>query len=272
MAEDMASLSVDDDGEEEVVVIDDDIAKESGDSTLSVVGHFLTERPVNFTAMKHRLATLMKPVMGMSVREVNGELYLFQFYHKVDMDRILDMSHWSFNNQALLMEKMGDYDHPCDVPLNHLYLWVKVFGLRAGFKSESVLKWVVDVIGEFVEADPNNYVQKWCEFWRVRIKFDIRKPIKEAMKLNKGDSNEAMGKKICPLPVHANGAPVPRKFGPHLRDGNRRRQSFIGSKWLREELGFVDGIGEGMIGEDDGGTSFVELTHYFCGIWVGIRE
>ncbi|KAJ8763886.1 hypothetical protein K2173_003668 [Erythroxylum novogranatense] len=100
--------------------------------------------------------------MGMSVREVNGGLYLFQFYHKVDMDRILDES------------------------------LVKVFGLRAGFKSESVLKRVGDAIGEFVEADPNNCVQKWCEFWRVRIKFDIRKPIKEAMKLNKGDSNEVI--------------------------------------------------------------------------------
>ncbi|KAJ8760378.1 hypothetical protein K2173_014348 [Erythroxylum novogranatense] len=136
----MASLSVDDNGEEEVVVIDGDVGEESGDSTLCVVGCFLTEQPINFMAMKHTLAALMKPVMGMSVREVNGGVYLFQFYHKVDVDRILDMSPWSFNNQALLMKKMGDYDHPCDVPLNHLYLWVKVFGLRAGFKSESVRK------------------------------------------------------------------------------------------------------------------------------------
>ncbi|KAJ8749036.1 hypothetical protein K2173_013480 [Erythroxylum novogranatense] len=250
MAEDMASLSVDDDGEEEVVVIDGDVGEESDDSTLCVVGHFLTERSVNFTTMKHTLVALMKPIMGMSVREVNGGVYLFQFYHK-----------------ALLMEKMGDYDHACDVPLNHPYLWVKVFGLRAGFKSESVLKQVGDAIGEFVEVDSNNCVQKWCEFWQVRIKFDIRKPIKDSMKLKKGDSNERIpptfcflcgiishGEKFCSLLVHANGAPVPRKFGPHLRDDNRRRHSFIGSKWLREEPSFVDGIGEGMIRED-GGTS-----------------
>lgn len=75
---------------------------------------------------------------GISVREVNGGVYIFQFYHAVDMNRILDMSPWSFNNQTLLKEKMGDFENSCDVPLNHMYMWVKVFGLKASFKSESV--------------------------------------------------------------------------------------------------------------------------------------
>lgn len=39
-----------------------------------------------------------------------------------------------FNNQALLMEKLRDYQHPHDVPLNHMYLWVKVVWINVGFQ------------------------------------------------------------------------------------------------------------------------------------------
>lgn len=94
---------------------------------------------------------------------MHGGIYMFQFYHVVDMNRILDMSPWTFNNQALLMEKLGDFQHPFDVLLNHMYMWVKVFGLKFGFKYDKVVHRLGDMLGTFVEADPDNY-EKWeCE-------------------------------------------------------------------------------------------------------------
>lgn len=259
---DMASLTLEDD-EEGVVIVDDEVGQEYGDSDLCVVGRFLNARPVNFTAMKHTLAALMQPAMGMSVREINGGLYVFQFFHKVDMNRILDMSPWTFNNNPLIMEKLGDFENPWDVPLNHMYMWVKVFGLKSGFRSESVMKTLGDALGEFIEADPENFTMKWREYWRIRVRLDLSKPIKESMTLKKEKTKEAMGisftyeriptfcflcgiighgERFCPLLVSVNGALIPRKFGPHLRDSYRRTNSLIGSKWLRDEPGMEEAV------------------------------
>ncbi|KAJ8768806.1 hypothetical protein K2173_023710 [Erythroxylum novogranatense] len=253
---DMASLTIEDAEEEEFVVIEDGEGEDYGYNSLCLVGRFINNRPVNFAAMKHTLASLMQPGMGMSVREVSGGLYVFPFYHKVDMNRVMDMNPWSFNNQAILLEKMEGMENPCDVPLNHVYLWVKVFGLRSGFRSEHVAKNVGDALGEFMEADPDNFVHKWREYWRVRVKVDINKPIKDSIKLKKEKMKQSIevsfvyeriptfcficgiighSYKFCPLLIHANGAPLSRKFSPHLRDSNRRNQQYIGNQWLRDE-------------------------------------
>ncbi|KAJ8765956.1 hypothetical protein K2173_020472 [Erythroxylum novogranatense] len=228
--------------------------------------------------MKHTLASLMKPAMGMSVRELNGGTYIFQFYDAVDLNRIMDMSPWSFNNQALLLERMGEYGNPWDVPLNHIYLWIKIFGLRSGFRSESVVKYVGDDIGEFVEADPTNYIDKWKEHWCVRVKLDINKPLKSSLTLKKEKTKETItvtfayerlptfcflcgvlghGEKFCPLLVKAKGAKVNRRFGPQLRDGGGRFQGHIGAKWLREEPGFGESSAADG-GEHGGDTPVVE--------------
>lgn len=75
MAKDMARLSVEDDGEE-VVVISENTGEDFDISSLCLIGHFLTERLVNFTAMKHTLAALMKPVMGFRLgRSMEGCMF-----------------------------------------------------------------------------------------------------------------------------------------------------------------------------------------------------
>lgn len=69
-------MNLGDANEEELVLAEEEVGEEVDDASLCVVGRFLIERPVNFTAMKHTLATLMKPVMGMSVEELNAWWYL----------------------------------------------------------------------------------------------------------------------------------------------------------------------------------------------------
>lgn len=77
VSEDMASFNLGGEEDKEFVFTEGEVGEEIGDASLCVVGRFLIERPVNFTVMKHTLATLMKPVMGMSVKEINGRVYVF---------------------------------------------------------------------------------------------------------------------------------------------------------------------------------------------------
>lgn len=106
------------------------------------------------------------------------------------------------------------------------------------------------------------------------MKFDIHNPIKEFMCLKEEKSDKWItvnfvyeriltfcflygiighGEKFYHLLVHSNGVAMPRRFGPHLRDGGRRRNDFIGSKWLRDEPAFSGGFfSDSSSGGDDG--------------------
>ena len=62
------------------------------DDRLCLAGRFLTNRPIDFQAMQHRMASLWQRGRGVHVKEIDPNLYLFQFYHEVDIERVMEGS------------------------------------------------------------------------------------------------------------------------------------------------------------------------------------
>ena len=62
----------------------------------TTVGRFLTQKSLNFVSMKNVLAFVWRLVCGMCVKELQNNLYLFQFFHERDVDRVLKNGPWSF--------------------------------------------------------------------------------------------------------------------------------------------------------------------------------
>lgn len=48
--------------------------------------------------MKTKMEDVWKPVMGINIKELESGVYLFQFYHKEDMQWVLNGGPWSFDN------------------------------------------------------------------------------------------------------------------------------------------------------------------------------
>lgn len=60
------------------------------DPKLCVVGRFISEGKVDFMAMQHTMAALWKPGRGVYMKELDLNLYLFQFYHELDVKRVME--------------------------------------------------------------------------------------------------------------------------------------------------------------------------------------
>lgn len=101
---------------------------------------------VDFSAMQQILAALWRPGKSVYIKKVDTNLYLFQFYHKIDIKRVCDGSPWSFNRKALVIARKKEGDIPRGVSLNKLELWVQIHDLRAGFMSEKVVREVGNYI------------------------------------------------------------------------------------------------------------------------------
>ncbi|VFQ97337.1 unnamed protein product [Cuscuta campestris] len=184
---DMASLSLDDDEHEGLVFAEaeDNACGVTMDYDNCLVRRFLTERPINFTAMKNTMASLWRPDEGMVVRDLGDGIYVFQFGAMAELERVLDMCPWTFNNQALILDRLKGYNDPRDVPLHSMFIWVQVHGLKRGFFSERVAQRLGNEIGDFMESDPKNYSNPWATYLKIRVKLDVCKPLRKGTKMKR---------------------------------------------------------------------------------------
>lgn len=55
-----------------------------------LIGRFLTDKNINFQAMRNVLASLWRPREGAEIRDIRNHRYSFAFYHKLDLQKVLD--------------------------------------------------------------------------------------------------------------------------------------------------------------------------------------
>uniref|UniRef100_A0A803NFH1 Reverse transcriptase domain-containing protein n=1 Tax=Cannabis sativa TaxID=3483 RepID=A0A803NFH1_CANSA len=178
-----AAFSIDDEDEEGLIF--DNVAVDSSeiDDRWLLVGTFLTNRAIDFQAMQNKIATLWQPGRGLYVKELEPNLFLFQFYHEVDIERVIEGSPWTFDRAPLIFERVKQGENPRQVVLSHLELWVQIHNMVTGFMSERIIQGIGNYIGSFVKSDPNNFLGVWRDYLRIRVKIRVDKPLKKKKKL-----------------------------------------------------------------------------------------
>lgn len=64
------------------------------DAKLCLIGRFITKGLIAFQAMQQTLTTLWKPGKGVLIKEIDMNLYMFQFYHDIDIKRVIAGIPW----------------------------------------------------------------------------------------------------------------------------------------------------------------------------------
>lgn len=129
LIESMNSITLDDEEDGEIVLGENDVQNReggisNGDVKLRLVDKFLNEGIMDFSAMQQTLAALWRPGKGVYIRELDTNLYVFQFYHEVDIKTVLNGSPWSFNRKVLIIKRMEERDNPRSMNLDSVNLWV----------------------------------------------------------------------------------------------------------------------------------------------------
>ncbi|KAL6342463.1 hypothetical protein AAG906_011153 [Vitis piasezkii] len=142
------------------------------------------------------------------------------------------------------LNEMSQGDNLDKVDLNELAMWIQLHDLPAGWWSDSIARKIGSRLGEFLESDPNNYLGARKDYMRIRIKFDVLKPLKKMINLKKpkGEGMIQVTIRYERLPHIKNsslnyateeGVSV-RNYGPELRALPRRAAQLpIGEKWLK---------------------------------------
>ncbi|XVF76242.1 hypothetical protein PTKIN_Ptkin13bG0250500 [Pterospermum kingtungense] len=166
----LEGLTIDTGEDKELILTPDDVSAPREKYELCLVGRFLTDRHLNFNVMKNRMASVWRPGKGVCIRDLGDGLYLFQFYHAVDLKRVLEGGPWSLDNHLLVVHQLQPGDVPTMVPLVHK--------LPIGYMFAYSGKQLGDFVGKIVEYDSNNNSGLWHSFMRIRVSVDVRLPLK----------------------------------------------------------------------------------------------
>jgi hypothetical protein len=179
----LEGLSLHEEEEEGFCFEFDEEEDEQVDLRWCLVGRFLCERAIHFNSMKVRMVDLWKPVKGVTIKEATGGKFLFHFAYPLDMEAVLNGGPWSFDNNMLLLEQFQLGMQVEQIPLNHVNLLVQVHNLPMGLMKEKNGIQLANYIGSFVEYDKNNNTSFWRQYMRLRVKVDVRQPLKKNTKV-----------------------------------------------------------------------------------------
>lgn len=250
-----AALTLDEEEDTGLVLEDDEIAEYEENNRFILVGKLLTEKPVKFNFMKETLAAAWRPGKGMTVKEATENIYIFQFFHEVDMNRILEDGPWAYEQSLLVLKKLQPYQSPNEIPFTTVEFWVQVHNLPVGYSSERTMKAIGDYVGEFVYVDKNSFDGSWKAFHRIRVLIDVAKPLKRKMKIKKAGGSWSWiefkyerlptfcficgvlghADKFCPKLFEGIDKEAEKPYGPWLRAQGRRAQMTMGQRWLLSE-------------------------------------
>uniref|UniRef100_A0A803NPV8 Reverse transcriptase domain-containing protein n=1 Tax=Cannabis sativa TaxID=3483 RepID=A0A803NPV8_CANSA len=183
------------------------------DDRWCLVGKFLTNRSIDFDAMRHMMASLWQPDKGVYIKELDSNRYLFQFYHELDIEAVIEGSPWTFNR----MQHAGNY------------------------------------IRKFVKSDPKNFIGVWRDYLRVRVTIDVDKPLKRRMKLIKQDGAWIWttfkyehiptfcficgfighSERFCQKRFDPHFDPNIKPYGEWMKATMRKKNYLVGARWLR---------------------------------------
>lgn len=269
MERELGSMSLNDDDDPVIVFHVDNTNAQQADTGLSLVGRFLTDKPIRTHIMRARLSGVWRPGKGVTIQEIEPGLFLFQFYHKLDYQRILNGGPWSFDNYMLVLSPLPVGMRPNMVQLNKISIWVQIHGLPAGFMTQVVGETLGNFIGEFMEYDPNNNNGFWRTYMRVRVSLDVRQPLKRTKRTMKAGGEcmqvqfkyERLGvfcflcgvighvEQHCAKLFEIENDDGHRLWGADLRADPRRGGGTVVSKWLVEKGsggGAVTGVTVGV--------------------------
>ncbi|KAF4387554.1 hypothetical protein F8388_011702 [Cannabis sativa] len=252
--------------EDDIITLGQSIQKvdEGVDTRWCLVGTFVQDHQMDFDTIQHQLASLWKPGMGMFCKELGQNRYLFQFFHDVDINRVIEGSPWTCLRKLLIFNRLTKNDDPRTIPLNKLDIWIQIFDMQPGYMSARVVQDVGNRIGVFIESDPNNFKGFWRNYLRIRVTINIEKPLRRKMKISpEGEDSFWVHFKyeraptfcfICGIIGHTENFcaklfqtpldQIVKPYGIWMKATPIQQNKYIGSKWLRN-VGWEPGLAPG---------------------------
>ncbi|KAL8484305.1 hypothetical protein ACS0TY_026838 [Phlomoides rotata] len=98
--------------EDEVLCLDLGDAESDSGSTRCLIGKVLSRKSINAFRFLESVKRAMAPTRGFTAREIDKNLFSFQFNTEVDMRVVLNRESWHFEKSVVILKELGRGEQP----------------------------------------------------------------------------------------------------------------------------------------------------------------
>ncbi|KAJ8423269.1 hypothetical protein Cgig2_022153 [Carnegiea gigantea] len=131
------------------------------------------------------------PTHGVKTKEIGTNLFMFQFHHWKDMDRVLEGQPWFFDKNVVVLDGIKGDLQPSVIEeaLHHVPFWVRVYNPPFEGRRESNIKAMADAIGVHIKMD-EDVIARWTKSLRFKVMVDLREPMVDEVHIRQDSGRE----------------------------------------------------------------------------------
>ena len=146
--------------------------------SLSLIGKFLTTKPINIRAAKNLIRSMWKLGDDLKIIEVGEGLLQFKFLMESRLMWVWNNGPWCFNNHLLALRRWEKGMSVRNVTFTKQPFWIQVWGLPFDLINEEAGSDIGWTIGKLVEVDCKAFNSDQSRFLRIRVEVPLNKPLK----------------------------------------------------------------------------------------------
>jgi hypothetical protein len=170
----MKKLGISEDDLDDVVFEEEGPPPPEATRWLAIAKVYMEGEYSNFWFFKNMRAA-WNLAQDVKTRTLEENLHTFQFACLGDWEKVMEGGPWSFRGNPVLIEKYDGFTKPSSIELHKFDIWIQIHDLPMGYAP--MHKSLASKVGQFIVSEG---CSNDCEgnFYRVRVKLDVRKPLK----------------------------------------------------------------------------------------------
>ncbi|KAI5020787.1 hypothetical protein ZWY2020_045675 [Hordeum vulgare] len=191
----MEELGLNEENLQDVVVDEKDVPEES--TRWMAIARVHTPKSYSQYWFYRTMRVTWDLAQEVEIRALEENLYTLQFQWLGDWERVMEEGPWSFKGKAVIMAPYDGFTRPSTIVLDKIEIWAQIHDFPEGYFP--LIKSLAATIGEFVFAEPKSQDFEG-NFFRVRVKINVREPLRNALSLVKNMKRQIFRVKYERLP------------------------------------------------------------------------
>jgi hypothetical protein len=149
-----------------------------------LVGKIWTEKAVSKEVFKTVLSRLWRTVGRVVFKEVQDNMWLFEFTDREDKNRVMAGRPWSFDRQIIVLNDFDGKVPPSQMDFSHSPFWIQAHDMPLLCMTKGVGTKIGSSMGALHEVDVAGDGVGWGRCLRMRVTMDLTKPLDRGRALN----------------------------------------------------------------------------------------
>ncbi|XP_030923329.1 uncharacterized protein LOC115950238 [Quercus lobata] len=152
-----------------------------------LIGKFYTKRIINLELVIRVLRSVWRAEHSFEASDLGENKVMFLFQSKDDMERVLLLSLWSFNQYLLLLHKLVRGEVIKDIKFDRSPFWIQIHELPIMCQTKEVGMSIGTTLGEVEKVDVNEKGFCLVSYLRITVSLDVSMPLCQGRKVRLGE-------------------------------------------------------------------------------------